>query len=587
MNKYFLKSAILFAAFGVVACGDTDEAESPDGRDDVALVDGKADNLFGVCDEDKLLALLNDPLVDVNTLKDEGVHSRAASNIIKTRDGSDKIAGSPDDVIFESLVQVDKVPWVGKVAMRQLADIVADLCIAPAQSEVEVIMSPQPHADSHLARVAELIDDAQDSVDIAMYSFSDGGITDAIERAVDRGVSVRLMFEPARKHKNDPVGTKSDQMEEMGVDVRYINKIMHHKYAIIDGPREALSANATDQGILLTGSGNWSNSAGTRYDENTVVLFGNAELNMKFQREFNHMWTHSRDFNNGQDHEFFESDSIDETMIPDDPSVDVAFTSDNFRTYFSSRNGETFSVVRGMNTVADKVVEEIEAATKSIWIASGHLRSRPIATALLAKHQAMPDLDIRVYLDGQEYVSDFVHRSEKSDQEDCIVAAGSSESKIESCLDKSYHYSWDVNDAGIDLRFKYYAYRWHYSYAEQMHHKYMIIDGAKVLSGSYNYSDNAEHNTLENMVEYDKAGFPSIVGEFEANFLSIWETGDGLYDGLMDDVKTSDRVPLVFDSMAISKEQVQALKSAISSNCPEANSTDFRQNPERHHACFK
>ncbi len=587
MKPQLIKSAILFGIVGIAACANTDEEVSPDGRDDVALVDGKADNQFGVCGEDKLLALLNDPLIDLAHLKGHGVHSRAASNLINTRNGADKLAGTPDDTIFESLVQIDRVPYVGKAAMTQLASLVEHLCVAPSNSRNEIIFSPQPIGESHVARVAELIDEAEVSADIAVYSFSDAGVTSAIERAIGRGVSIRMVFEPARDERNDPDGSKSDQLERLGVDVRYINKIMHHKFAIIDGPREVLSQTASGAGVLITGSANWSSSAATRFDENTVITHGNTELNLAFQREFNHMWAHSRDFDNGAGHDFFESDSIDESMIPDDPSVKVAFTSDNFRTYTSSAHGETFSVVRGLNTVADAIVEEINNAQSSIWIASGHMRSRPIAEALLAKRAADPTLDIKIYLDGQEYVSDYVHNDQLANREACLVTAGTNEAKIEACLDKSYHYSWDLDASDIELRFKYYAYRWHYSYADQMHHKYMIVDGNRVLSGSYNYSDNAEHNTLENMVVYDESGFPGIVAKYQENFLNIWQTGEGLYDPLLDEVKTADRVSLVFDAMAISKTQIQELKSAISSNCPDANSSAFRQAPERNQTCYK
>lgn len=586
MRTQFIKSAILFGFIGLSACAQTDEVDSPDGRDDVALVDGKADGLLGVCGADKLLSVINDPAVGAEALKELGLHGRAATEIVKARDGADRQAGTADDVRFEDLNQVDDVPYVGRVAMQQLADIVAGLCVEPAPGRTEVIFSPQPLDQAHVARIAELIDEAEVSIDIAMYSFSDGGITSALARAVDRGVSVRLMFEPARDESNDPQNTKSDQMERMGIDVRYINKIMHHKYAIIDGPREVLSGYGGG-GVLITGSGNWSNGAATRFDENTVITHDNAELNLRFQREFNLMWANSRDFDNGAGLDYFESDSIDETIIPDDPTVDVAFTSANFRTYISSAHGPTFSVVRGIETVASTLVEEIERAERSIWIASGHLRSRPIAEALLAKQAANPDIDIKVYLDGQEYVSDYVHRQEVAARSECLDAAGTSQARIDACLDKSYHYSWDIDDAGIPLRFKYYAYRWHYSYADQMHHKYMIIDGERVLSGSYNYSDNAEHNTLENMVVYDEAGFPELVDAFEANFLSIWETGAGLYDPLVTQIETSSTIPLVFEPMAITKDQVQALKSTISANCPLANSAQFRQAPERHQTCYR
>jgi phosphatidylserine/phosphatidylglycerophosphate/cardiolipin synthase-like enzyme len=589
MNTTFYKAAIVFGFVGIAACANTDEEPtSPDGKDDVALVGGKADSMFSECQQDKVIDLVNDPLITTEDLKDRGLHTRAARNLIERRNGDDGEPGTGDDFLFETLAQIDDVSWVGPVAMEQLGSMVADLCIEPAGGEAEIIFSPQPYEDSHLARVAELINDAEESVDIAMYSFSDHRIMDALEDAEDRGIEIRMIFEPARDERDEGANTRSAELEEIGVDVRYINKIMHHKFAIIDGPRELLSQNATDQGILVTGSGNWSNSAGTRYDENTVITFGNAELNMRFQKEFNHVWAHSRDYDNGAGHEFFETDTIDESMIPEDPTVDAVFTSDNFRTYYSSRYGETFSVERGRNTVADEIVEYIDAAEESIWIASGHLRSRPISEALLRKAENNPGVDIKVYLDGQEYVSEWAHNEEVSDQEDCLEEAGDSEAQRQDCLDKSYHYSFDIDRAGnIDLRFKYYAYRWHYTYAEQMHHKYMIVDGETVLSGSYNYSDNAEHNTIENMVVYHEEGFPGIVQKYQDNFLKIWDTGEGKYDDLMDRIESGESFPLVFDSMALTWDEVNDLKSAIYYNCEDVNSQDFRRHPERHTMCYK
>lgn len=577
---------LLFAALGFSACGDTDDS-SPDGRDDVAFADGKADGLFGECGEKTLLDLLNDSETTSSDLKDKGLHSRAANNIINRRNGADELAGTSDDLVFGDLTEVDAVPYVGRVAMNQLANLVADATCddEPIVGNAEVIFSPQPYEDSHLAKVSSLIDGAQTSVDIAMYSFSDSRILNSIEQAVLRGVSVRMIFESGNKHNRSPEGSMSAKIEEAGVDVRYINKIMHHKYAIIDGPREVLSNGVTDEGIIATGSANWSNSAGTRYDENTVFVYGNSELNMKFQKEFNHLWANSRDFSFEASFEFFETDTIEDSMIPDDPNLDAVFTSANFKTSVSSRFGNTFSVIRGENEVADKIVELINQADESIYIASGHLRSRPVTEALLAKFESDPDLDVKVYLDGQEYVSSYTNRLEIEKREECLERAGESTSRRQDCFDKGYHYSYDLKEANVPMRFKYYSYRWHYSYAPQMHHKYLIIDGDQVISGSYNLSDNAEHNTMENMVIYDAAGFPDVVSAFNANFNSIWGTGDGLYDGLMEEVQSASRVPIVFDSMSIPWEQVNQLKRAISGACSEVNSNEFRRNPERHFYC--
>jgi phosphatidylserine/phosphatidylglycerophosphate/cardiolipin synthase-like enzyme len=589
MNAHFklalsaLLSALLLAP---AACGDAD-VDSPDGRDEVAFVDGKADANWGECELDSVLALVNDPATSADDLKDGGVHSRAANNIIDARNGDDGEAGTNDDVAFESVRDIDDVFYVGPVALDQLVALVADRCIIAA-TQTEVIFSPQDYEDSHLARIAELIDGAQHSLDIAMYSFSDGRMYNVVERAANRGVSIRMIFEPAQSDRLDPQGTRSARLEAMGIDVRYVNKIMHHKYVIIDGPRGGANDATTDSGIIATGSGNWSTSAATRYDENTVIIYGNTELNLRFQHEFNTLWNHSRDFEFEEEFTYFESTDIDPALIPDDPTTDAAFTSANFDQRVSSRWGNTFTRVRGRDEISDRIVESIEGAEDSIWIASGFMRSRPIAEALMAKWDTNPDIDIKIYLDGKEYVSDWAHYNQVDELEQCLAEAQGSEARTEDCEDKGYYWSWDLHHAGIPVRFKTYSYRWHYRYAAQMHHKYLIIDGDTVISGSYNLSSNAEHNTIENMVWYHASGFPDLVQGFKQNFVDIWDTGDGKYDGLMDEIQNgTGRVPIVFDSMAIRWDQVRDLRDAINDACVDVNSYSFRRNPERHFTCSR
>merc|ERR1711974_374156 len=87
-------SAFLLTA---AACGEG-EVESPDGRDDVAFVDGKADANWGECELNSVLALVNDPATTADDLKDNGLHTRAANNIIEARNGDDGTAGTDDDV---------------------------------------------------------------------------------------------------------------------------------------------------------------------------------------------------------------------------------------------------------------------------------------------------------------------------------------------------------------------------------------------------------------------------------------------------------------------------------------------------------
>lgn len=569
--------AAVALAGGCMAPVESPEGIPPDEEDEVGLTAGKADGAaFSECELNEVVAWLNDPATTVASLTAAGVHSRAAKNLIRHRDTNP----------FDDIQEVDAVSYVGPVAMQKLVGAVEDRCTAPAPGETSVVFSPQPYEQSHLVKVARAIDGAQRSIDIAMYSFSDTGIRDALRRAIARGVSIRMIYDPASSERTSPMGTRSAGLEDDGIDVRWINKVMHHKFAIIDGARTSLDE--ADGATLISGSGNWSSGAGTRYDENTLFIHGAPELALRFQKEFNHLWKNSRDFVWNASLQFFESMPITDADIADDDSVDAAFTSDNFRVTMSSTYGPTFSVVRGMNTVADRWVDAIMSAEHSIRIASGHLRSRPVAEALVAAKRANPDLEIRIYLDGQEWLSEWAHAQQVRERETCLAAAGTSTARIQDCYDKDYMYAYELHqEPGIDIRFKYYAYRWDYAYADQMHHKYMIIDERTLITGSYNLSDNAEHNTMENIIVLDGEAQAPIVRQFVENFDALWVTRtDDTYDRLMAriDGATSD-FPIVFPAMALTWEQVDALKDAIRANCPNVDSAEYRDNAAMHRYC--
>ncbi|MEZ4225175.1 MAG: phospholipase D-like domain-containing protein [Polyangiaceae bacterium] len=581
----------LVACLAIAACSSAEDHSgtqaAADDENAAIAGPGKADSPFSACQVSAALLRASDPSLDKDALRAAGVHSRAATQIAKAKAGADGTLGTEDDVAFHTLEELDAVPWVGPAALRQLAAPSAAHCALVPVPEAAPIFSPRATRDeSHLARAEQLIDSATSNVDIAMYSFSDSGIQAAIGRAVQRGVRVRFIYDPAGAEAKSPAGTRSAALEALGADVRFVNKIMHHKFMIVDGPHDdvdsALSA------TLLTGSGNWSGSAGTRYDENTVELRGEVRLTLRFQKEFNHLWENSRDFDAGAGFQPAASLPIGDWMLLSDPEASVAFTSANFDV-FSNNLGPGFSVVAGRNEVADRLVELIQNAETSIWIASGHLRSRPVSEALIAKVAQSPGLDVRVYLDGQEYVSAYTSQSEADDQAACVSAAGSSESKLQACYDKAFHWSYPVATTdGIQLRFKHYSYRWHYSYAPQMHHKYMLVDGTVLASGSYNLSDNAEHQTMENMVVYRGDRHAGLTQAFADNFEGMWSTGEaaGSFQTLLNEVKNgSGTVPIVYDAMALTHAQVTELKAAIRDACPEVDSQEFRVHPQKHMTC--
>jgi phosphatidylserine/phosphatidylglycerophosphate/cardiolipin synthase-like enzyme len=458
-------------------------------------------------------------------------------------------------------------------------------CDAPADSGLaarlgdgervtDVIFSPQPPAQAHSVRIAELIDQAERSLDIAVYSFNDPAILAALAAAVERGVEVRFLYERAREDRKlsgPALGrSRSAELERRGVDVRWVNKIMHHKLMIVDGPRDDPAA--TERAWLVTGSGNWSKGAATVYDENTLFLRGHRELVLRVQQEFERLWAHSRDFVGDPGLASRPSAwAIADDAILDEPDTHAYFTSANF----DLRGDDTF-VASGRDEVGDALVAAIFAAERSIRLASSHLRLRAVADALSLRAAEEPALDIRVYLDGQEFISAAAHARQLKAHAACLADAGPDEAARRECDDRGLRLGYALGEAGVPVRYKYYAYRWHPSYAEQMHHKYMLVDDDELWTGSYNLSPNAEHNTFENVLVFRGPDHAALVAAFAANFEALWDTGRDRRDDLEAEIAAGEAVPLVFPAIALTYAEVVALRQAIRAACPNADARELR-----------
>jgi phosphatidylserine/phosphatidylglycerophosphate/cardiolipin synthase-like enzyme len=236
--------------------------------------------------------------------------------------------------------------------------------------------------------------------------------------------------------------------------------------------------------------------------------------------------------------------------------------------------------------VSDELVAAIGRAQESIYVAEGHLRLRAVAEALIAAKQARPGLDIRVYLDQQEYISSSGHNGQLGELAACLTVA-TTERAIFDCESRDFLFSKQLVDAGIDVQFKSFAYRWDASYAVQMHSKYILIDGEDLYTGSYNLSMNSEQSTFENVVHLTATEFPAVIAAYQQNFAAMRETGRaaGLLAQLRQEIQTATSIPLVFPPMALTWQEFGDLRALIRANCPLADSTDYRTNPGAHRTC--
>ena len=98
----------------------------------------------------------------------------------------------------------------------------------------------------------------------------------------------------------------------------------------------------------------------------------------------------------------------------------------------------------------------------------------------------------------------------------------------------------------------------------------MIIDGDELWTGSYNLSDNAEHNTFENMLYFKGADFEGLIENYQNNFLAVWNLNreNETYETIFHQVTRDDVIPLVFSPMSLTWSEIQYLKETILDNCP-------------------
>ena len=120
----------------------------------------------------------------------------------------------------------------------------------------EVYFSPNGGCTT---KVVQSINQANNSIDIAMFSFTSKPITQALIKAHQRGVKIKVLLDKQQagsKYSAYPI------LKNIGIMVVLDKRTgyMHNKICLIDGK------------LLLTGSFNWTKNAETKNQENMMVF---------------------------------------------------------------------------------------------------------------------------------------------------------------------------------------------------------------------------------------------------------------------------------------------------------------------------
>jgi phosphatidylserine/phosphatidylglycerophosphate/cardiolipin synthase-like enzyme len=165
------------------------------------------------------------------------------------------------------------------VMRRALSLLIVGVCLASGvkvlRANPEVYFSQEGGIRNQIIRHVNL---SRSTIDIAMYSFTDGAIAQALAEAHERGVMIRIIRDYSQsRNKHD----ENTFLRSHGIAVKVMSGkgrgIFHHKFAIFDNK------------VLETGSFNWTTS-GERYNHENAIFFTQPDLIEAFKKEFDKLW---------------------------------------------------------------------------------------------------------------------------------------------------------------------------------------------------------------------------------------------------------------------------------------------------------
>ena len=348
--------------------------------------------------------------------------------------------------------------------------------------------------------LVQLIDSATTSVDLCIYDFEYPPVAEALSRAKKRGLRVRVITDNHNRDDSrelDPViwnilgeaGIFSmdddGDIYQSAIDIRDFDLVndgadMHNKFAIIDG----LSTPISDD-IVWTGSTNLTYTGA--YNTNNVVIIKDAEVAATYVQEFEQMWGSNGALPNPEK-ALFHKDKADVSQH----IFDVGGT--KIELYFAPVNRD-----RSKPSISDRLVQLIEQEVQSDinFQAFAFTPNIPLAQAIWAATEQQ-QVQLKGVIDPA-----FYSRYRNANQ------------------------IWGSSEAQSGNRMVLPA-----KETRKLHHKVLVLDAqnpdsndvAVVVTGSYNFSNNAEVNNDENLlIIYSD----EIAAQYQADFNGAFERAKG------------------------------------------------------------
>jgi hypothetical protein len=138
-------------------------------------------------------------------------------------------------------------------------------------AKTEVLFSP---GGSIRAAIVKTIINSSDSIDIAAFTFTAGEIAEALHKAKERGVEIRVIIDQQQDGKGYPV---IEFLKEEGFNLQFlkgnIGGSMNNTFAIFDGK------------LIVTGSYNWTEYA-EKFNYENALFIDETDVVEKYKEEF-------------------------------------------------------------------------------------------------------------------------------------------------------------------------------------------------------------------------------------------------------------------------------------------------------------
>ncbi|MDY6311324.1 MAG: phospholipase D-like domain-containing protein [Cyanobacteriota bacterium] len=143
-----------------------------------------------------------------------------------------------------------------------------------AFAESNAYFTPSLECENNLIK---RIDNAQKSIDAAIYAINNKDVIKALKRAHKRGVKIRILTDRLQAGQRT---SKVKDIHEYGINIRVHskNKIEHNKFAVFDFKE------------VLTGSYNWTEPASKKNSENCIFINRNKKAVREYHDRFNYLW---------------------------------------------------------------------------------------------------------------------------------------------------------------------------------------------------------------------------------------------------------------------------------------------------------